>query len=106
MYVRDDRAEPAEGSTELVVHEVSTEVPKKLALADGSWGHEGDAHNVQAARPSPGLSAILRYKWSLLIVFGLLAVPAVTAVWVLMTPSYEARAEIRVRPIIPLLWNG
>ncbi len=46
---------------------------------------------------------VLRYKWTILgIALPLIAVLA-SAIWLLVIPQYHARAEIRVRPIIPRL---
>lgn len=53
-------------------------------------------------RTSP-VWAALRYKWTMVLVSLLLAVPAIAAIWLLVAPEYRARAEIRVRPIIPRL---
>jgi len=39
----------------------------------------------------------------LLIVFVLVAAPAIAAIWTQVVPKYRARAEVRVRPIIPYL---
>ena len=39
----------------------------------------------------------------LLVVFVLVAVPAIAVIWTQVVPKYRARAEVRVRPIIPYL---
>ncbi len=39
----------------------------------------------------------------LLVVFVLVAAPAIAAIWTQIVPKYRARAEVRVRPIIPYL---
>ena len=38
-----------------------------------------------------------------LVVFALVSAPMITAIWTLIVPKYQARGEIRVRPIIPRL---
>jgi hypothetical protein len=38
-----------------------------------------------------------------LVVFVLVAAPAIAAIWTQIEPQYQARAEVRVRPIIPYL---
>jgi len=38
-----------------------------------------------------------------LVVFVLVAAPAIAAIWTKVIPKYQARAEVRVRPIIPYL---
>jgi len=49
------------------------------------------------------LASILRFKWTILIVFVLVAAPAIAVIWTQVVPKYQARAEIRVRPYIPRL---
>jgi len=49
------------------------------------------------------LASILRFKWTILIVFVLVAAPAIAAIWTQVAPKYKAQAEVRVRPIIPYL---
>jgi len=39
----------------------------------------------------------------LLVVFVLVAAPAIASIWTQVVPKYRARAEVRVRPIIPYL---
>lgn len=49
------------------------------------------------------IGSILHFKWTILIVFLMIAVPAIAAIWTLVVPKYRAQAEVRVRPIIPYL---
>lgn len=49
------------------------------------------------------LASILRFKWTILIVFVLVTAPAIAAIWTQIVPKYQARATVRVRPIIPRL---
>jgi len=49
------------------------------------------------------LTACLRYKWTILAVFAGVAVPLVVAIWTQIVPEYQAKAIVRVRPIIPYL---
>ncbi|MHC4717861.1 MAG: Wzz/FepE/Etk N-terminal domain-containing protein, partial [Planctomycetota bacterium] len=44
----------------------------------------------------PSLTSILRFKWTILTVFALIAAPVIAAVWILIRPEYTARAEVRV----------
>jgi len=46
---------------------------------------------------------MLRFKWTILTVFVLVAAPAIAVVWTQVVPKYQAKAEVRVRPIIPYL---
>jgi capsular exopolysaccharide synthesis family protein len=47
--------------------------------------------------------SVLRFKWTLLTISILVSAPIIAAIWTQIVPQYEARAEIRVRPIIPRL---
>jgi uncharacterized protein involved in exopolysaccharide biosynthesis len=38
-----------------------------------------------------------------MVVFLLVAAPAIAAIWTLVVPKYRAQAELRVRPILPYL---
>ena len=62
-----------------------------------------DQPTQDTSQPKVSPLAILRFKWMMLGVFVLIAGPAVAAVWTLIVPMYGARAEVRIRPIIPRL---
>jgi succinoglycan biosynthesis transport protein ExoP len=49
------------------------------------------------------IESMYRFKWTILAVFILVATPLIVAIWTLIVPKYRARAEVRVRPIIPFL---
>ncbi len=49
------------------------------------------------------LESMWRFKWTIILLTILVAVPSVIAIWTQTTPKYKARAEIRVRPTIPRL---
>jgi succinoglycan biosynthesis transport protein ExoP len=76
-------------------------LPANTPLPDQPWGLE------QQVQPAPSavdlLTSILRFKWTLLAVFVLVAAPMIAAIWTQMVPQYRARAEVQVRPIIPYL---
>ncbi len=55
------------------------------------------------ARPQCTLRDILRHKWTLLGVTVLITVPTIVAIWTLIALKYEAKAKVRVSPIIPRL---
>ncbi len=61
----------------------------------------------QYVQPSPSmmgmLLSVLRFKWTLLAIFAVVSVPMIVVIWTQIIPQYQARAEIRVRPIIPRL---
>ncbi|MCD6304289.1 MAG: AAA family ATPase, partial [Planctomycetes bacterium] len=57
----------------------------------------------RAAKPRATLALALRHKWTIAIVALLVSGPIIAGAWLLVQPWYEARAEIRVRPIIPRL---
>lgn len=62
-----------------------------------------DRRMPTAAPAGDLLVSVLRFKWTLLVVFVLVTAPILVAIWTQMIPKYEARAEVRVRPIIPRL---
>jgi Mrp family chromosome partitioning ATPase len=47
------------------------------------------------------LASILRFKWTILIVWILVSAPIIAMVWTQIVPQYQARRAIRVRPVIP-----
>ena len=65
------------------------------------WGLSPRAQ--PASSPAELLTSVLRFKWTLLAVFILVSLPLIVAIWTLVVPKYQARAEVRVRPIIPRL---
>jgi succinoglycan biosynthesis transport protein ExoP len=46
---------------------------------------------------------MFRFKWTVLVVSILVAAPLIAAIWIPFVPKYRAKAEVRVRPIIPYL---
>jgi len=59
---------------------------------------------AEAAPPRrPTIASVLRFKWTILALFVVIAAPAITAVWLLVKPKYSATAAVRVRPRIPHL---
>jgi capsular exopolysaccharide synthesis family protein len=63
------------------------------------------AREASQALPSAAniLEMMYRFKWTIIAVFILAAAPAVAAIWTQIVPKYRARAELRIRPIIPHL---
>jgi len=49
------------------------------------------------------IKSVFRYKWMILAIFILVAAPAIAVIWTQIVPKYQARAELRIRPIIPRL---
>ncbi len=63
---------------------------------------------LSVTAPAPanrGMSVwdVLRYKWTMTMVALPVMVALIAAIWTLIEPKYLARAEIRVKPIIPHL---
>ncbi|NLF32419.1 MAG: polysaccharide biosynthesis tyrosine autokinase [Planctomycetes bacterium] len=85
------------------------QVHQAAARPAGGWLVTGPDTAVGAVPPAQAhhsatpVWAALRYKWTMALVFLAIAVPAVAAIWLTVKPQYHARAEIRVRPIIPRL---
>lgn len=62
------------------------------------------SQRMQTAPSSNDLPAsILRFKGTLLVVAVLVSAPIIALIWTQTVPKYRARAEVRVRPIIPRL---
>ena len=76
-------------------------------LANAAWLHDGPWALGQRAPTAPSssdlLTSVLRFKWTLLIVAFVVSAPIVALIWTQTVPRYQARAEVRVRPIIPRL---
>lgn len=49
------------------------------------------------------LASVLRFKWTIVLVSILVSAPIIAAIWMQIVPKYQARGEIRIRPIIPRL---
>ena len=64
-------------------------------------GTRGQVQSALSARDIVEL--VLHHKWTILIVFALVTVPALAVIWTLVDPEFQAKAEVRVRPIIPFL---
>jgi len=82
-------------------HELSVR-PTGAALVSGFSA--GQPQHPQAGPAAMDLLvSILRFKWTILIIWILVSTPIIAAVWTQVVPTYQAKAEIRVRPIIPRL---
>ena len=46
---------------------------------------------------------MFRFRWTFMAVTILVVAPLIAAIWIPFVPKYRARAEVRVRPIIPYL---
>lgn len=64
----------------------------------------GGSRRAQAAPSTTELvTSVLRYKWTLVLVAAVVSAPIIAVIWTQIMPEYTARAEVRVRPIIPRL---
>jgi succinoglycan biosynthesis transport protein ExoP len=76
--------------------------PTGAALFAGPGG--GFHQHPQTGPSATELAAsVLRFKWTILVIWILVSAPITAAVWTQIVPKYSARAEVRVRPIIPRL---
>lgn len=71
------------------------------AMADQPWTVPGSAR--AAASPTELIASILRFKWTIALISILVSAPVIALIWTQIVPEYHARAEVRVRPIIPRL---
>lgn len=67
----------------------------------GSLGPVGSGDGQVANPLSPAI--LLRYRWSIVLIGTLLAAPAISAIWMLLEPSFRAQSVIRIAPKIPRL---
>ena len=78
-----------------------------LAPDGGAWPNQyggGPAGGGPVIPPSFHiLQSIWRFKWTVLAVAAIIAGLAIPSIWGRFVPMYRARAEVRVRPIIPYL---
>lgn len=72
-----------------------------LAMPEQPWATAAGPR--PASSPMEMLSSVLRYKWTLILIAILVSAPVIALVWTQTIPEYRARAEVRVRPIIPRL---
>ncbi|NQT01777.1 MAG: hypothetical protein HQ580_07135 [Planctomycetes bacterium] len=101
---RDDSGRPHE---ELQPIEIVHSANKPISVADATLlpnQFMGTGGGTQA-EPSAGdiIESMLRFKWTILVVFLIVAAPAIAAIWTLVVPKYRAQAQVRVRPILPYL---
>ena len=71
-------------------------------LSGQSWSVR---QNMQTPPPSMSelIMNMLRFKWTLLIIFILVSAPLIVVIWTQVIPTYRAKGEIRIRPRIPRL---
>jgi len=102
---RDSKGGPAKGQRQPT--EIVPSVSKPVPVAAGELLPTRFIGPDAPMRPTLAgndiVEALFRYKWTILIVFFVVTVPAIAAIWTQMVPKYRARAEVRVRPIIPSL---
>ena len=57
------------------------------------------------SHPAPSmadlLASVLRFKWTILIVWILVSAPIIAAIWTQILPQYQARAEVRFGQLSP-----
>ena len=70
-------------------------------LSDGFAGTRGPERPNQSVVGI--MESVFRFKWTIIIIFILMAAPLIASIWTFTVPKYRARAEVQVRPIIPFL---
>jgi len=101
---RYDSDKPRKGKpiSDIVLAPEETIAVPKVATWPNKFMQMG--RTAQAA-PSASdiISSLLRFKWTIIIIFVLVSVPAVALIWTQAALQYRAQAHVRVRPIIPYL---
>ena len=106
VQARDDSSRPLEG---MQPTEIIHNAKKSISVADATFlpnqfmGTGGPTQAVPPANDIDIIESMFRFKWMILAIFILVAAPAIAAIWTQVVPEYRARAEVRVRPIIPYL---
>ena len=104
VQANDDSNKPHEG---MQPTEIIHSAKRAISVADATLLSNQplglDQHTQAAPSVIELLTSILRFKWTILAVFVLVAAPMIAAIWTQVIPKYQARAEVRVRPIIPYL---
>ncbi|NIM97205.1 MAG: hypothetical protein GTO24_03680, partial [candidate division Zixibacteria bacterium] len=104
VQARDDSSRPRE---EMQPTEIIPSAKRPISVADATLlpnQFMGTGGTTQAVPPANDIiESMFRFKWTILAVFVLVAAPAIAAIWTQVVPKYRARAEVRVRPIIPYL---
>ncbi len=104
VQARDDSSRPHEG---MQPTEIVPSAKKPISVVNGAlppdqfMGMGGPTQAVQSGNDI--IQSMFRFKWTLLVIFVLVAAPAIAVIWTQVVLEYRARAEIRVRPIIPYL---
>ena len=104
VQARDDSSRPRE---EMQPTEIVHRAKEPISVADATLlpnQFMGTGGPTQAVPPANDIiKSMFRFKWTILAVFVLVAAPVTAAIWTLIVPKYRARAEVRIRPIIPYL---
>ena len=97
-----DKPGRKEQTSEIVLASEKTKVVSNVTAWPNQFAGTGRP-NQAAPLGSDIISSLLRFKWTVLIIFVLVSVPAIVFIWTQIIPKYRARAELRVRPYIPRL---
>jgi capsular polysaccharide biosynthesis protein len=97
----DDSKETARPKENMLVAKKSMPLDDVTLLSNQFMGTRGPAQTVQSA--SSIIESILRYKWMIAAIFFLVSIPLIVIIWTQIVPKYQAKGEVRVRPIIPSL---
>ncbi len=83
-----------------IVHNADGSAGRTLQ-SNSYMGTAGPMQSVLTARDIKEM--IFHHKWTILIVFILVAAPALAVIWSQVTPEFQAAAQVRIRPIMPFL---
>ena len=91
-------------SMELATSHQSATIEHDLMEVETNAATAGNQLAVTRMPFSPRL--LLRYMWSILTVFILIAGVSIAGVWAMLVPQYKANAIVEVSPVIPQLLAG
>ena len=101
---KDDSSRPHKAlQPREIVHSAnkSISVADEILLSNKFMGMGGSAQAVQSGNDI--IKSMFRFKWMILAIFVFVTAPMIAVIWTKVIPEYQARAQVRVRPIIPYL---
>lgn len=85
-----------------VVRRSETPAPTANGFLPGEpLGTHPSMHNTPSMAEL--IESVLRFKWTIVVISVLVCAPLIGVVWTQITPKFQARAELRIRPYIPHL---
>lgn len=103
MSVHEEQNRPVGFSLSPLAHDtqLTGNASSQGGLLDDVFGSSPQTGPVAPTGPHLDVMQILRFRFTIILTFLLIAAPAVAGIWMLIRPEYRTSASVRVRPIIP-----